>query len=270
MRELERTQRVFFDLVTAREELVNVLLGPEQGNDDLARLVRENATAGARDRIEVYRDMYFLRLRDSLAEDFPKVRAVVGDEGFDDLVSEFLEAHPPTPFLAELGARFPRFVSEHPRHRDRPWLAELASLEWARVAVFDAPDHEVLTLEELRGVAVDAFASLPIRLVPASIVVDLSWSVDEVWSSIEREEPLQAPRLDPRRVVVWRSSFDVLHETVSPPQARILDLARGSGVTFDALCYKTAEGRTPEAAARIVWETLGPMIAAGLVRSGAR
>ena len=77
------------------------------------------------------------RLLDTLRGDFPRVRAAVGEMGFERLVAAYLRAQPPDdPALRNLAARFPAFV----RGRVPPVVEDMARLEWAWVEVFDAAD----------------------------------------------------------------------------------------------------------------------------------
>ena len=92
-------------------------------------------------RLDVYADMYFYRLRDCLAEDFPKLAELVGEARFHNLVTDYLLRHPSShPSLRELGRRLPAFLADHAIAAEFPVAADLARLEWARVDVFDERD----------------------------------------------------------------------------------------------------------------------------------
>ena len=131
---LYEVQRLFWESVAV-----------QPGRDSIApafvRMVRGYDDSDRKTRIGVYADAYFLRLRDVLREDFPRVAALVGPEQFDEVVKGYLEAFPSRwPSVRHLG----HALSEFLRHRtDTPkCLADLAELEWARIEVFDAPDAE--------------------------------------------------------------------------------------------------------------------------------
>jgi hypothetical protein len=263
---LEVTQRAFFDLVSARGELEDVLEARGMKPRDVAGLVRGDARASAAERVGVYADMYHLRLRDSLAEDFERLAALLGAEAFDHLVAQYLEAHPPrSPYLAELGGDLPRFVRARRLGRERPWLGDLADLEWARTRVFDAADEPALALADLAALAPEAFDRLALRLVPASVVLDVAFDVADTWERLGAADadPVPAAAAVPRRILVWRRDDVVLHQTLTAEQAELLSIVGASGVTFGELCGRLGEGRSPEAAARAVWEALAPIIGAG-------
>jgi hypothetical protein len=102
-------------------------------------LVRGADDNDRKTRISVYSDAYYLRLRDVLREDFPKVTALLGDR-FDEVVRGYLETFPSEqPSVRHLGRALAEFLQSR---EDIPkCLADLAELEWTRVEVFDAPDR---------------------------------------------------------------------------------------------------------------------------------
>ena len=113
-----------------------------------------------------------LDLHDAIADDYPKLRATIGEDAFHALMSGYLRAHPPRSFtLRDAGLALPEFLrtwSSAPA-----WAPELAALERARVEVFDGPDATPLTQDEV--MALDAaLPELVLRWVPSSVVVPLT------------------------------------------------------------------------------------------------
>ena len=129
---LHEVQRLFWESVAVRP-------GRDSIAPALVRLVRGADDNDRKTRIRVYSDAYYLRLRDVLREDFPRLASLLGSERFDDVVSEYLEVFPSKqPSVRHLGRVLTEFLR---RRQDVPkCLADLAELEWARVEVFDAPD----------------------------------------------------------------------------------------------------------------------------------
>jgi hypothetical protein len=205
--------------------------------------------------LEIYARMYALRLHDALAEDHPKLRAALGDDGFAAIGSDYLRAHPPRSFtLRELGAA----LAGHLRTSERapPWAADLAALERARVDVFDGPDARSLEHAEVVA-AGEALPELVLTWVPSSAVVPLAWAVDDLWSAIEdgepvlesMSEPMPAPAPGDRTVLVWRRDISVLHRTLDADEARLAH-AVAAGASFAAICEVLGELHGEHASAR--------------------
>ena len=199
--------------------------------------------------IGVYARMYASRLYDTLAEDYPKLRAALGEDGFGDVVVRYFRSHPPSSFtLRDAGLALDSFL----RGSDLapPWAADLARLERARIEVFDGPDAEPLTQDAVAALG-DALPGLAVSWVPSSVVVPIAWTVDELWSAIEDGEPFTSPVAEDRAILVWRRDVAVLHRTLDADEARLAaPIARGA--TFAEVCEVLGELHGEAASARAV------------------
>jgi hypothetical protein len=195
--------------------------------------------------LEVYAGMYAIRLIDTLAGDFPKLHAAVGDHHFRQLATRYLRAQPPTSFtMRELGVGF----ADHLTTNDHApaWAADLAALERARHVVFDGPDVPPLIRDEVIALG-DQLPELAMRWVASHAIVALRWTVDDLWSAIEdasegheiTDAPFDHPAPEPtaRTVLVWRveDSTSVLHRTLDDDEA-LLAAPISRGATFAEVC----------------------------------
>ena len=226
--DLAALQRAFHDACTGAAPLASA-----------APLVREDGVDPVR-RLRVYAHAYWARIAGALGEDFPKLRAHLGAEAFDALVVPYLRAHPTRhPSLREAGLHLARFLDE----QGRPVPADLARLERARTEVFDAADAEraggVLSREDVAALPPEEFPRLPLRLVPASALIELSTSADELWDALEDGRPPPAAAATPRTVLVWRRDLVVIHRTLEPDEAGALRRVR-AGARFEEVCEALA------------------------------
>src|SRR5438128_4778207 len=128
-------------------------LGDEPGTiaPELVEAVLPSSTLDSAARVQVYADAYSSRLLDVLREDFPRLSALLGRDGFEEIARDYLKSHPSEhPSVRHLGRAMAGFLEQ--RADLPPYLAELARLEWARIDVFDAPDAEPLAVDALRTV----------------------------------------------------------------------------------------------------------------------
>src|SRR5689334_17129302 len=87
--------------------------------------IRSDGRLSAAERVRIYARMYFLRLRDALADDYPALRRALGDEAFDALAQRYVTSHPSDrPSLRALGRHLPGFL--HADANAPRWHAELA------------------------------------------------------------------------------------------------------------------------------------------------
>ena len=236
MADLARLQQQFYDRVVGRT--------PGDGDADPG----DGELIGSGD-IAIYARMYASRLHDALAEDYPKVRAALGDDRFAELVAQYLHAHPPSSFtLRDAGLALERFL----RGSDLapPWAADLAALERARVEVFDGPDAAPLTQDAVAALG-DALPGLVLAWIPSSVVVPLAWTVDDLWSAIEDGTPTAPPVAEPRVVLVWRRDVAVLHRTLDADEAGLAPRV-AQGTMFSDACELLGELHGDAASARAV------------------
>jgi Putative DNA-binding domain len=191
-------------LLTMQRELLAALQQPLRGpsrdrtalpprSDDAIAAERFAATAQAwltpsatlreSARLELYHRQYWYRLLDSLAEDFPTVKLVIGASAFWRLLETYLEAQPPSAYsLRQLGAGLPGFVASYPGplpHRDH--VRDVAALEWAWLEAFDAAEHAPVPAEEL--------ASRALALQPHLTVLACRTPADALWRRAIEERP---------------------------------------------------------------------------------
>lgn len=272
MHRLRESQEVFWHLITAPE-------GVEQGLETLPEAqrrlpgglegwLRGDRRLGAKERLDIYANMYFYRLLDVLKEDYPALLAAVGEVAFHNLVTDYLLVHPSThPSLRFLGRHLPGFLRHHPLARARPWLADLARLEWAMVEAFDGPDAEPLAAERLQALPAPRWASARLRFVPTLEVLRLSSPVHEAWSRLRSGGAAGDVGEGPTTLRVWRKGFSVFHRAVEPPEEAALGAVLAGedlGGVCEAVAVLEPPERTPLAVAAILKGWFADGLIAGL------
>jgi len=222
---LTELQRRFHDAVTGRASVATA-----------RDLVREDGIPQL-DRLQVYAHAYFVRIRDALTAEYPKLAGVLGADAFTALVARYLDSYPTRhPSLRDAGLLLPAFLTEEDGQRvGSAWNADLAKLERARTEVFDGPDAVPLRRSDLAALAPEDFPELRLRLVPSSAVVSIGSNADEVWSAIEDDTVLPLAEADRRTVLVWRRELVVVHRTLDEHEALVVERLR-YGITFAELC----------------------------------
>jgi len=298
--DLRRTQQLFWDLITAPEGVRPAVSDLERRGLADGRVLDDLFTGSgelpALERLDIYANMYFYRLLDCLAEDFPKVLAALGPERFHNLITDYLLRHPSDrPSLRHLGRHLPEFLSGHPLGAEFPWAADLARLDWTRADLFDAPDATPLSRDALAALPQDRAGEGRLSFVPAFALLRFDHEVVRYWRRLEeiesesgheaakhagatgnaaREGPDESedgdrgagegPRPDPpsrKRTAarVWRRDFVVYHRSIDEDEVRCLELAR-AGESIGRLCQTLAAGRSVARAT----ERAGRMIQAWL------
>ena len=149
------------------------------------KIIAPNDRLTSLERIEIYNRQYWFRLLGALAEDFPGLRAIVGDKAFDRIALDYLNDVGSRSFtLRNLGCKLPHWLAKHRSYiKGTEQLAiDMARLEWAEVEAFDGPDEPILT-----GLATPGGDPV-LRLQPYIQLLELSYEVDELLISIRRKQ----------------------------------------------------------------------------------
>lgn len=143
-------------------------------------------------RFGVYRNNVIVSLVDALADSYPVVQALVGEDFFRAMAREFVYQSPPrSPVLAWYGADLPGFVAGFPPVAELPYLADVARLEWLRVESWHAADADALPEAELAALLTDAERLPTVRFVlhPALRVLHSVHPVVSLWAAHQTDDP---------------------------------------------------------------------------------
>lgn len=146
-------------------------------------------------RFGVYRNNVVVGLVDALADTYPVVQALVGEEFFRAMAADFVRQSPPrSPVLAWYGAGFAEFVETFPPVAGLPYLAGVARLEWLRVEAWHAADAAPLPMDRIADLLADA-ESLPqtrFTLHPALRVLRSAHPVVSLWAAHQGDDAATA------------------------------------------------------------------------------
>jgi hypothetical protein len=156
-----------------------------------AQIAKPNDRLTSFERLEIYNRMYWFRVLDSLYDDCPGLRAVLGDRKFIRLAEAYLVRYPSGSFtLRNLPSRLAHFIRTEPRHT-RPHTAlchDLARFEWARVVVFDTASQPVFTVNDLLDVPAAKQGKVKLALQPYLQLLRLDFPVDDFILAVKQGE----------------------------------------------------------------------------------
>lgn len=267
---LADVQSRLYDLITAPEGVAKRLAELGRTPGDLETVVRSSGQLSAVERVDVYANMYFFRILEVLADEYAKIVILMGADAFHNLVTDYLLAcRPAHPSLREVGARLPAFLAAHPLAEGRPWLAELAQLERLRLELFDGPDAEALTLDQVRALPPETLPELALRAIPCHATLCTEYAIAPLWRALEghatkNDYAFDAPPRSAETILVWRQQLTVFHRVVDPDEVDCLALL-GDGVTFATICEELLQDAGAEAAARRAFELLARWLHDGVL-----
>jgi hypothetical protein len=151
------------------------------------QIIKPNDRLTSFERLEIYNRQYWFRVLDGFSEDFPGLRAILGDRRFDALAKSYLTDCPSRSFtMRNLGSRLESWLRKHPEHAPgRHQLAlDMVRLEWAEIEAFDGAAETPLKPEAFVGADP---AKLRLRLQPYIHLLDLHYPVDDLLLAIKHD-----------------------------------------------------------------------------------
>ena len=153
-----------------------------------ARYIKPNDRLTSFERLEIYNRQYWFRVLGSVAEDFPGLRAILGQRRFEDMCRAYLAECPSRSFtLRNLGARLETWLRRNPKWiRGKQTLAlDMVRLEWADIEAFDGEAEPPLHLGDLCGSFVP---SLRLRVQPYVQLLELHYPVDDLAIEVREDD----------------------------------------------------------------------------------
>ena len=199
--------------LTADEDMRATAADGRAMSEVAAAFVAPNSRLSAFERLEIYNRQYWFRVLGALEDDFPALKAVLGEEAFHALSIAYLTDHPSRSFsLRNLGSKLIEWLAAHPEHtRRRHRLAmDVVRIEWAFVEAFDSAEREALTLEQIS--TLDGESRLALQ--PHLQLIALEFPADDLVLKLHAGDKRQT------------SEAGVKHEDGPAPRARLPRLRR--------------------------------------------
>ncbi|ALT79154.1 HvfC/BufC N-terminal domain-containing protein [Paucibacter sp. KCTC 42545] len=227
--------------------------------------------------LRAYRHAYRARLQAALRDNYLVLHRALGDEAFDALALRYLNAHPPhQPSIRWFGDGLAEFMADEAQLH--PSLIELARMDWALRAAFDAAEAAALLgVEDLAALAPEDWGGQCFRLQPSVQLLPLQWAIEPAWRQLREYEPEQGeaepelaePEAHAHWLLIWRdAALETRWRSLEPLEAQQL-LALQAGDSFASLCEMAAAAaadpeQSPHAAA-LAAQALGRWLGEGLL-----
>lgn len=251
-------------LLELQRRMAADLMAPLAGADDevpgkiKAEYIKANDRLTSRERLQIYSRSYWYRVIDAMYEDFPGLRAVVGQRAFDKLVRAYLADCPSRSFtLRDLGSRLEGWLRKNPRFAGKKinLAIDIIRLEWAHVEAWDNAEEKILGPEDL----LELGPGLRVGVQPYIRLLALNYPVDDLRIRVNTAEHETASnavtkpkarraiggrdvRPKPIHLAVHRVDFSIYYRRLSPDEFRLLELLREGHTIGKALmkCCKTS------------------------------
>ena len=199
----------------------------------------------------IYLQAYRARLTAALQDNYPVLLRAIGDDAFAALADAYI-ARRPSHFrsIRWFGDCLADFLACSPEHLAHPSLVDLARMDWATRAAFDAADAEALCVTDLATLRAEDWPQRRFGLLPSLQMLRLDWQVEPTWKSLDAD-PLAScdePQFLPHVLLVWRPQLECRWRSAPALEASVLE-ALSTGASFAACCDLIADSGDAEPAA---------------------
>ena len=186
----------------------------------------------------IYLNAYRARLAEALKNNYPVLFLALGDELFDQMATAYIAHHPSRHrSIRWFGDSLREFLDDNPDTLPHPALADLASMDWALRAAFDAANADVCRAEDLAAIAPEHWPQMTFALHPSVELLELNWRIGPIWHALSEDaeaETEQPDALD-HTLLVWRRELACKWRSLDQAEAQALrSVARGE--SFAELC----------------------------------
>lgn len=218
---------------------------------------------GAKKRLSIYADAYRLRIIEALANAYPILKALLGDDLFDKNARSYIEQYPSTyRNMRWVGDQMPAHLQKTlPQH---PIAAELAQFEWALSLAFDAEDAPILSLQDLAAIAPENWGDLRFKFHPAVQLFNPKYNVLQIWQALNVDEtPPQVAQIN-EPYVVWRIELNSHYRSLELAEYAAIQQMM-AGASFADLCENLQENASEDEATMQAAQYLAAWLNEGLI-----
>lgn len=177
-----------FRPLTSQDRMQPRWIDGRKTSDLASTFIKPNDRLSSFERLEIYNRVYWFRVLDCLYDDYPGLRAILGERKFMKLITAYLAKYPSASFtLRNLGSRLEKFLRDEPSWTaPRHELAlDMVRFEWAQVVAFDDEAKPAITPDDI----LDARAEkLRLGLQPYLSLLELNYGVDEFLLAVKKSE----------------------------------------------------------------------------------
>jgi hypothetical protein len=231
------------------QEFHNAVL--EKKPEAFAPAISPNPRISPQEQMAIYVDGYRMRLLEAVQDDYEATLQLLGEEAFNRLAANFIEAHPPTHYSLDY---YPQAFAAYLRsHLDDGFACALAALESAIAEVFIMGESDAIDTSALSSLTPETFGSAVLVPRTASALLQLDYPADSCLRQHRKGEEMVRPEAAPSYLYLVRHENEVRRHMLSEAEYRVLKELAASvpvGVALENVAQQHPQ-LLPEIAAHI-------------------
>ena len=194
-------------------------------------------------RFNVYRNNVFVSLTSAIASKFPVIERLVGTEFASAMARVYVENNLPTsPVMLNYGVTYPDFLKTFEPIAHRPFMADVAQLEWLRLESYHSANAQHIGIEQLGLIAPEELANVRFDMLPCVRLIASQYPIVSIWHTNTHDDDVQAIEINAREeaALIVRPHLDVLITPLKICEFIFIN-ALNSGKTLDEAATQACE-----------------------------
>jgi len=237
------------------------------GNSSIESSIIEQGKISNQVRLNIYKNAYQVRLKEVIDNDHPILGQYLGDDLFEQMVSNYLHRHPSNyTSLRHYADHLPHFLTSQPPFSEHPIISEIAHFERLLLVAFDAANAERFSLEQLQGIADEQWPTLVFRFHPSVQLAHYNWNSVESWQALKTERTPEPASQKKNTWLLWRNHERLTEfRSLNEEELQLLQMIL-SGENFASICQQLLSSNSDDVS-QLALSYLVTWIEQGLLRA---
>jgi len=190
-------------------------------------------------KVAIYRNSSIASLVKILRGTYPVCCKIVGEEFFNAMAEIYVRQTPSRcANIKDYGATFNLFIEEFPHTQPLPYLASVASLEWACSRASESADYNPLNVQMLAQVPSEHYPQIIFQLPPGSTLLSSSYSIKQIWE-FNQDDYQGADTINltevGEKLFIWRQGVNLHIDALQEQEWQLLTAIKNQ-LTVAELC----------------------------------
>lgn len=142
-------------------------------------------------RFSVYRNNVVVGLTGAIADIFPAIKRLLGEEAFMSLARIYVSQNPPTsPLMFEYGHSFAEFIEAFEPLNQYPYLADVARIERIWLDSYHAADAAPIAADALAVFAPESLGEIVFKTHPAAMLFSSDYAAVSIFSANRQNQSM--------------------------------------------------------------------------------
>lgn len=139
--------------------------------------------------LQLYRNNFYISFTEYLEACFPTLKALVGDEFFQQLAKHFIKEKPLSEGSIErYGALLADYIQHCPQTQTLPYLADICRLEWCLEQAKSQLPDTVFPFNELGSLSEEEQEHVCFKLATGIEIIHSPFPIFSIWKGVKHEE----------------------------------------------------------------------------------